>query len=75
MDVKTAFLNGHHEKEICTNQPKWFMFEGLEGKMCKLKKGLFRYQSLNHMYFNIGQPNFAFEQWSLKVVCLTKVAP
>nr|GEX44508.1 zinc finger, CCHC-type [Tanacetum cinerariifolium] len=41
MDVKTAFLNGDLEEEVCMKQPKEFVMPGNEHKMCKLVKSLY----------------------------------
>ncbi|GAA0147020.1 transmembrane signal receptor [Lithospermum erythrorhizon] len=41
MDVKTTFLNGDLEEEIYMSQPKGFVIEGQENKVCKLKKSLY----------------------------------
>ena len=44
MDVKIAFLNGDLEEEIYMNQPKDFMVNGQEYKVCKLIKSLYGFK-------------------------------
>jgi hypothetical protein len=41
MDVKTTFLNGELDEEICMEEPDGFIREGQERKVCKLLKSLF----------------------------------
>ena len=41
MDVKTAFLNGELEEEICMDQPEGFVVPGQQDKVCKLDKSLY----------------------------------
>ncbi|POM64517.1 LOW QUALITY PROTEIN: Integrase catalytic core protein, partial [Phytophthora palmivora] len=41
MDVKTAFLNGFLEEEICMAQPEGFTTTGQEDLVCKLIKSLY----------------------------------
>nr|AAM00978.1 Putative retrovirus-related pol polyprotein from transposon Tnt 1-94 [Oryza sativa Japonica Group]AAP53107.1 retrotransposon protein, putative, Ty1-copia subclass [Oryza sativa Japonica Group] len=41
MDVKTAFLNGELEEEICMDQPDGYVLEGQDGMVCKLLKSLY----------------------------------
>ena len=41
MDVKTAFLNGNLEEEICMDQPEGFIAKGEENKVRKLVKSLY----------------------------------
>ncbi|PHT28771.1 hypothetical protein CQW23_31632 [Capsicum baccatum] len=41
MDVKTAFLVGELEEEICMEQPEGFVVQGKENKVCKLVKSLY----------------------------------
>ena len=41
MDVKTAFLNGVLEEEICVEQPFGYMRIGEEKKVLKLKKAMY----------------------------------
>jgi len=42
MDVKTTFLNGDLEEEICKLQPEGCIFPGQENKVCKLVKSLYK---------------------------------
>ncbi|KAM1495899.1 hypothetical protein ACFXTO_030567 [Malus domestica] len=41
MDVKTTFLNGELDEEICMEQPEGFVLKGQESKVCKLVKSLY----------------------------------
>ena len=41
MDVKTTFLNGIIEEEVCIEQPQGFVVHGNESHVCKLKKALY----------------------------------
>ena len=41
MDVKTTFLNGDLEEEICMEQPEGFSTSRQEKKVCKLVKSLY----------------------------------
>lgn len=41
MDVKTAFLNGKVEQEVCVEQLKGFVIHSKESHVCKLKKALY----------------------------------
>jgi len=41
MDVKTAFLNGDLEKNVCMDQPMGFSVEGNEHMVCILKKSIY----------------------------------
>jgi hypothetical protein len=41
MDVKTAFLNGEVEQEVCIEQPEGFMVHDERSHVCKLKKALY----------------------------------
>ena len=41
MDVKTTFLNGQIEEEVCIEQPKGSELHGRESHVCKLKKALY----------------------------------
>ncbi|KAH9657298.1 Integrase catalytic domain-containing protein [Citrus sinensis] len=41
LDVKTAFLHGNLEEEIYMEQPKGFIQNGLEDRVCLLKKSLY----------------------------------
>ncbi|GKB02548.1 retrovirus-related pol polyprotein from transposon TNT 1-94 [Tanacetum coccineum] len=51
MDVKTAFLNGELDEEIYMQQPKGFVVQGQEHKVCKLVKSLYGFkQALKQWY-------------------------
>ena len=41
IDVKTAFLNGDLEENVCMDQPMGFSVEGKEHIVCKLKKSIY----------------------------------
>ena len=41
LDVKTAFLYGDLEEDIYMIQPKWFIVQGQENLVCKLRKSLY----------------------------------
>ena len=41
LDVKSAFLNGFLQEEIYVEQPKGYVKEGEEDKVCLLKKALY----------------------------------
>jgi hypothetical protein len=41
MDVKTTFLHGDLEEEICLKQPEVFVVKGKKELFCKLKKSLY----------------------------------
>jgi hypothetical protein len=41
MDVKTAFLNGNIEEEVCLEQPRGFEVHNRACHVCRLKKALY----------------------------------
>jgi hypothetical protein len=41
MNIKTIFLNGELEEEICMTQPDGFLVKGQHDKVCKLVKSLY----------------------------------
>jgi hypothetical protein len=41
MDVKTSFLNGKIEEEVCIKKPEGFELHGRDYHVCKLKKDLY----------------------------------
>ena len=41
MDVKTTFLNGSLEEDVCMDQPEGFSIKGKEHLTCKLKKSIY----------------------------------
>ena len=41
MDIKSTYLNGSINKDIYMQQPKGYEEKGREGKITKLKKGLY----------------------------------
>jgi Reverse transcriptase (RNA-dependent DNA polymerase) len=42
IDIKTAFLNGDLDKEIYMQQPEGFIAARQSGKVCRLRKALYR---------------------------------
>jgi len=42
MDVKTTFLNGNLEEDMFMIQPEGFVDPNNAGKICKLKKSIYR---------------------------------
>ena len=41
LDVKTTFLHGDLEEDICMIQPEWFIIQGQENLVYKLRKSLY----------------------------------
>ena len=41
MGVKTAFLNGSLEEEVYMDQPEGFIIDGMENKVCLLKRSIY----------------------------------
>jgi hypothetical protein len=41
VDVKTTFLNGEIEEEVCIEQPYGFVTHEKESHVCRLKKALY----------------------------------
>ena len=41
MDVKSTFLNGNIEEEVCIEQPEGFQLTDKGNYVCKLKKSLY----------------------------------
>jgi hypothetical protein len=62
MDVKTAFLNGVIEEEVCIEHPQGFVIHGKESHVCKFKKALYRlkhaprawYARINNYLMSLG---------------------
>jgi hypothetical protein len=51
MDVKTAFLNGDLEENICMAQPKCFVVEGKERMGFRLKKSIYRLKQASRQWY------------------------
>jgi len=60
MDVRTAFLNGEQNEEICMDQPLGFEAKGQERKVCKLKRSIYGLKQASRQW------NFKFHQAILK---------
>lgn len=51
IDVKTTFLHGNLDEEIFMSQPEGFIEEGIEGKVCLLKKSLYGLKQSPRQWF------------------------
>lgn len=61
MDVKTAFLYGHVEKEIYLEQVTGFVSEKYPKRICKLRKALYSLKQSSRVWYNTFS-NFMAEQ-------------
>jgi hypothetical protein len=50
-DVKTAFLNGELDEEICMDQPVGFVAKGQERKVCKLKRSIYGLKQSSRQWY------------------------
>jgi len=60
MDVRTVFLNGEQNEEICMDQPLRFETKRQERKVCKFKKSIYGLKQASRQW------NFKFHQAILK---------
>ncbi|KAL2635925.1 hypothetical protein R1flu_007404 [Riccia fluitans] len=51
MDVDTAFLNGELQEEIYMKQPPGFVVEGLEDKVCRLRKAIYGLKQASRAWY------------------------
>jgi hypothetical protein len=51
LDIKTAFLNGDLKEEIYMDQPDGLQIKGQEGKVCRLKKSLYRLKQSSRQWY------------------------
>lgn len=51
IDVKTTFLHENLDEEIFMSQPEGFIEEGIEGKVCLLKKSLYGLKQSPRQWF------------------------
>ena len=51
LDVKTAFLHGDLEEDICMIQPEWFIIQGQENLVCKLRKNLYGLKQATRQWY------------------------
>jgi len=61
MDVKTAFLHGELEEKIYMKQPKTYIQEGKENKVCLLKKSLYELKQSPRQWYK------RFDSFMIKV--------
>ena len=65
MDVKTTFLNGNLEEEVCTKQPEGFSSSEGENLVCKPKKSIYGLKQASRQWylkFHEGIASFSFEE-------------
>ncbi|KAM2515391.1 hypothetical protein ACFX1W_027638 [Malus domestica] len=65
MDVKTAFLNSYLEEEIYMTQPKGFMSESEQTKVCKLQRSIYGLKQASrnwNIQFDTEIKSFSFTQ-------------
>ena len=65
MDVKTAFLNGHLDESIYTEQPDEFKAKGQENKVFKLLKSIYGLKQTSRSWnirFDQAVKTYGFEQ-------------
>ena len=51
MDVKTTFLHGNLEEEICMKQPEGYAMKGKKEPVCKMKKSLYGLKQSPRMWY------------------------
>ncbi|GJV17396.1 retrovirus-related pol polyprotein from transposon TNT 1-94 [Tanacetum coccineum] len=67
MDVKMAFLNGYLNEDVCMEQPKGFVIQGQENKVCRLVKSLYGLKQAPkqwHERFDTTVTSFGFQHSS-----------
>jgi hypothetical protein len=52
MDVKSYFLNGELEEEICIEKPERFQLSENTGYVCKLKKALYGLKQAHREWYS-----------------------
>ena len=65
MDVSSAFLNGNLKENILMSQPEYFVEDGNEHKVCKLKKAIYGLKQSSkcwHDSFSKFLKNLGFQQ-------------
>ncbi|GJX43983.1 retrovirus-related pol polyprotein from transposon TNT 1-94 [Tanacetum coccineum] len=75
MDVKTAFLNGYLNEEVYMEQPKGFVIQGQENKVCRLVKSLYGLKQAPkqwHERFDTTVTSFEFQHNSADRCIYTK---
>nr|GEU84276.1 zinc finger, CCHC-type [Tanacetum cinerariifolium] len=66
MDVKTAFLNGDLDEEVCMKQPEGFVMTGNEHKVCKLVKSLYGFKQEPKKWHQKFDEEFLSSKFSMK---------
>lgn len=76
MDVVTAFLNGHLDKDIYMEPPEGFVKPGEEHLVCKLKKSMYGLKQSPHYWsktFTVHEEHW-FQTEYIGPMCVHEIA-
>ena len=64
LDIKNAFLHGDLQEEVYMEQPLGFVAQGVIGRVCPLRKSLYRLKQSPHAWF--GKFSQAVEEFGMQ---------